>query len=73
MLVLVFSETVLIVGSVFCLTEFTELIDLTIVCWPPVGPQDIKQKRTNEQTQSACIPSQRCVYHTRPELHLPDV
>ena len=41
MLVLVFSETVLIVGSVFCLTEFTELIDLTIVCWPPVGPQDI--------------------------------
>ena len=46
MLVLVLSETVLIVGSVFCLTEFTELVDLTIVCWPPVGPQDIKQKRT---------------------------
>ena len=48
MLVLVFSGTVLNVGSVFCLTELLELIELTIVCWPPVGPQDIKQKRTND-------------------------
>ena len=44
---LVFSEIVSIVGSVSCLTELLELTELTIVCWPPVGPQDIKHERTN--------------------------
>ena len=47
--------------SVLRLTEFIELIVLTIVCWPPVGAQDIKHKRTNTYTLQ---PAADCIYLT---------